>query len=72
MLVCFSITNPRSLENVESKWIPEVTHHCPGVPILLVGTKADLREDPAEIERLEEEGLTIVNEESVFHSLQQA
>ena len=57
---------------MESKWIPEVTHHCPGVPILLVGTKADLREDPAEIERLEEEGLTVVNEESVFHSLQQA
>ncbi|KAL3970481.1 odd-skipped [Sarotherodon galilaeus] len=28
----------------------QVSHHCPGVPILLVGTKSDLRND-AEIQR---------------------
>ena len=42
-LVCFYINCPLSLKNVESKWIPEVSHHCPGTPIILLGTKADLR-----------------------------
>ncbi|KAM9729365.1 LOW QUALITY PROTEIN: rho-related GTP-binding protein RhoG-like [Menidia menidia] len=42
-LVCFSISSPASYENVKHKWHPEVTHHCPGVPVLLVGTKSDLR-----------------------------
>uniref|UniRef100_A0A3Q4MZA7 Ras homolog family member Gb n=1 Tax=Neolamprologus brichardi TaxID=32507 RepID=A0A3Q4MZA7_NEOBR len=32
------------------EYIPTVSHHCPGVPILLVGTKSDLRND-AEIQR---------------------
>ncbi len=26
------------------KWYPEITHYCPNVPIVLVGTKCDLRE----------------------------
>ena len=66
-LVCFSVSPCLSfgLENVESKWIPEVNHHCPGVPIMLVGMKSDLREDPGEIERLKAKGLTFVNKESV-------
>ncbi|MED6108464.1 GTP-binding protein Rho1 [Stylosanthes scabra] len=28
-----------------SKWIPELKHYAPGVPIILVGTKLDLRDD---------------------------
>eukprot|EP01128_Nolandella_sp_AFSM9_P004450 TRINITY_DN1_c0_g1_i1.p1 TRINITY_DN1_c0_g1~~TRINITY_DN1_c0_g1_i1.p1 ORF type:complete len:215 (-),score=75.28 TRINITY_DN1_c0_g1_i1:41-637(-) len=51
-LCCFSIVNPSSFENVRAKWFPEVSHHCPNTPILLVGTKVDLREDPATIEKL--------------------
>ena len=27
-----------------AKWVPEIVHHCPGVPFLLVGTKADCRD----------------------------
>jgi cell division control protein 42 len=44
-LVCFSVTSPASFENVKEKWLPEVHHHCPGVPCLIVGTQIDLRED---------------------------
>jgi Ras-related C3 botulinum toxin substrate 1 len=51
-LVCFSIINPNSFENVRAKWYPEVSHHCPNAPIILVGTKADLREDAEALERL--------------------
>ena len=44
-LVCFNVTSPASFENVKEKWFPEVHHHCPGVPYLIVGTQIDLRED---------------------------
>lgn len=42
LLICFSLDNVISLQNVRDTWFPEVNHFCPGVPILLVGTKLDL------------------------------
>lgn len=53
VLVCFSIDNPDSLENVSEKWIPEVRHFCSNVPFLLVGCKKDLRNNPATIAKLQ-------------------
>jgi len=44
-LVCFSIISRSSYENVRTKWIPEIKHHVPDAPFLLVGTKMDLRND---------------------------
>jgi len=38
-LLCFSLTSPTSLENVRTKWLPDIQHHAPGVPFILVGTK---------------------------------
>merc|ERR1712123_286728 len=32
----------------------EVRHHCPNAPVLLVGTKMDLREDPEMMKKLKE------------------
>jgi len=49
-LVCFSVVSPSSFENVKEKWVPEITHHCQKTPFLLVGTKIDLRDDPATVE----------------------
>ena len=44
-LICFSLTSKTSLDNVRTRWYPEVQHHAPGVPIILVGTKLDLKKD---------------------------
>uniref|UniRef100_A0A336MC96 CSON015063 protein n=1 Tax=Culicoides sonorensis TaxID=179676 RepID=A0A336MC96_CULSO len=42
-LICYSISSRASFDNVLSKWYPEVRHFSPNVPIVLVGTKMDLR-----------------------------
>ncbi|XP_059048602.1 ras-related C3 botulinum toxin substrate 1-like [Achroia grisella] len=53
-LICFAIDNPTSLSNVRAKWYQEVRHHCPNTPVILVGTKLDLREDKETIDYLKE------------------
>ncbi|KAL4065398.1 P-loop containing nucleoside triphosphate hydrolase protein [Scleroderma yunnanense] len=45
ILIVFSVDFPVSLGNVQDKWYPEVAHFCEGTPLLLVGTKTDLRRD---------------------------
>jgi len=52
ILMCFSIDSPDSLENIPEKWVPEVKHFCPNVPIILVGNKKDLRTDQNTIREL--------------------
>ncbi|QPG98926.1 Rho GTPase [Epichloe festucae Fl1] len=52
ILVGFSVDMPDSLDNVKSKWIEEATRLCAEVPIILVGLKKDLREDPVAIEEM--------------------
>ncbi len=39
------------------QWYPEVSHHCPNTPIILVGTKLDLRDDKETMEKLKEKRL---------------
>jgi len=51
-LVCFSVVNQASFDNVREKWVPEILHHCPKTPFLLVGTQMDLRDDPKKMEEL--------------------
>lgn len=62
-LLCFSLVNPASFENVRAKWYPEVSHHCPDTPIILVGTKLDLRDDRDTIEKLRERRLAPISQQ---------
>lgn len=57
-LICFSLISPASFENVKAKWYPEVSHHCPNVPIILVGTKLDLRDESKTIDKLKDRKLS--------------
>ena len=34
------------------QWYPEITHHCPKTPYLLVGTQMDLRDDATTVEKV--------------------
>lgn len=62
-LVCFSVTSPASFENVREKWFPEVRHHCPGVPCLIVGTQTDLRDDQTIRDKLSKQRMQPVRKE---------
>jgi|UniRef100_A0AC35G9Q6 Ras-related C3 botulinum toxin substrate 1 len=55
-ILCFSVTSPVSFDNIQSKWIPEIRGCCADTPVLLVGTKTDLRTDPGELSKLQAEG----------------
>ena len=43
VMICFAVDSSASLENVREMWISEVRQHLPDTPILLVGTKVDIR-----------------------------
>lgn len=79
LFVCFAIDCPNSLENVMDKvrlsiqerrtrtyvmqWYPEVLHFCPTTPLMLLGLKSDLRNNPRCIDMLAAQGLTPVSVE---------
>jgi len=63
-LVCFSVISNSSFENVKTKWVPEIQHHAPNVPILLVGTKSDLRKDENTIKQLNSRQQSMVTVDS--------
>lgn len=78
-LVCFSTVSPASYDNVKAKWMPEIRHHCPGTPVILIGTKTDLRDDPKEVAKLRERregpisysmGLALVKQVDAFKYLE--
>ncbi|KAK8044469.1 GTP-binding protein rho2 [Apiospora rasikravindrae] len=54
---CLQTSNQAS-----SLWIEEATERCPDVPIILVGLKKDLRDDPVAIEEMRKKSLKFVAE----------
>jgi len=53
-LICFSLFSPESYESVTKKWFPEIIEHAPDTPIILVGTKLDLRSKPEAVQSLKD------------------
>ena len=45
-LICYSVMFPQSFENMKTKWIPEMKHHCgKNMRFVIAGLKEDLRND---------------------------
>lgn len=65
-LICFSVVSPPSFDNVRAKWYPEIDHHAPSIPIILVGTKLDLRDDAATLESLRQKRMEPVSYEQAL------
>jgi small GTP-binding protein len=75
-LLCFSIITPYSLTNITNKWMPEIRHYNPQTPVVLVGTKLDLRDNTEMIKHIYdkykcglvtyEQGLAIAKEIGAF------
>ncbi|CAN1123380.1 Rac-like GTP-binding protein 7 [Linum perenne] len=42
-LLAFSLVSRPSYENISKKWINELKHYAPTIPIVLVGTKLELK-----------------------------
>ena len=49
------------------QWYPEVNYHCPNTPIILVGTKLDLRSDEETLMKLEKRRLHPISYEKGLH-----
>ncbi|KAK8809169.1 hypothetical protein WA171_001292 [Blastocystis sp. BT1] len=68
-LLCFSIDNRVSFENIEKKWHPEISHHWQNtkvpVPCILVGLKADVRNDAEAMKDLTRKNCEPVSPEEV-------
>ena len=60
-IICYSVVNPVSFDNVRAKWSPEIKHNNPDTPIILVGTKSDLLNDKYTLNKL------LVKENFIFN-----
>ncbi|RSH91490.1 Rho GTPase [Saitozyma podzolica] len=58
ILVVFACNHRPSLMNVQDKWYPEMAHFCENVPLLLICTKTDLRQDATTISLMAAQGTT--------------
>ncbi|EED13853.1 Rho GTPase Rho3 [Talaromyces stipitatus ATCC 10500] len=45
IMLCFSVDNRDSFENISTKWMAEIHENCPGVKLVLTALKCDLRKD---------------------------
>ncbi|CAH8452155.1 unnamed protein product [Schistosoma haematobium] len=61
VVLCFSVDNPDSLDNISTKWMPEIRNFLPNIPVILVANKKDLRNDYStkrELQRMKQKPVT--------------
>jgi len=63
VMCCFAVDSPTSLDNVEAKWLDEILEFCPGVKLVLVALKCDLRDHPEVQHKLARYGMHTVQYE---------
>lgn len=59
-LICFSVVDPLSFENIRTDWIPKIKSTC-DLPFIIVGLKSDLRNDRATVRELKQKGLAPIS-----------
>jgi Ras family protein A len=59
MVLCFDVASRDMFDSMFEKYLPEVNHFIPNTPIVLLGLKADLRDDAKVKAMLAERSLTI-------------
>lgn len=56
-VLCFSVVRPETFRSLQRKWLPQFRRRqAAGALVLLVGTQADLRTDPAVLGALQRAG----------------
>jgi Rho family protein len=55
-MMCFSVENRDSLQNIPDKWLEEITENGPHAKIVLVALKCDLRQEKRNTIQYEEVG----------------
>ena len=66
----FSIGDPATLERLKDSFCPEISQHCPDVPLVLVGTQLGLRDDAETVEKLALKNLKPVSYEEGLEMMQ--
>ncbi|MGE3921177.1 MAG: GTP-binding protein [Gammaproteobacteria bacterium] len=65
VIIAFSIIKSATFTAVREKWLPEIRHYLPNIPIVLVGIKSDLKTDPDTLETLRRNGQSIVSQAEI-------
>jgi small GTP-binding protein len=65
-IVCFSLADRVSFENIADKWVPELKRNCKVLRMLLVGTKSDLRDGAGSDGVSTAEGQTLAKQIGAF------
>lgn len=69
-LCCFALNDIASFNHVKLKWFPELKQHCPHVPIIIVGTKLDLRKENPDGKITTEQGKKLAEELKAYSYLE--
>lgn len=52
VIICYSVDNRDSLENIPGRWVEELEEGCPQAKIILVALKCDLRDDEVALKKI--------------------